>query len=69
MKYNVQAVEFREEMLRNLGERFTKEAEEIATENKRNVVSKEDMARAALRICLGYDRDVSVKNLIETARL
>lgn len=69
MKYNVQAVEFREEMLRNLGERFTKEAEEIATENKRNVVSKEDMARAALRICLGYDRDVSVKSLIETARL
>jgi histone H3/H4 len=49
MKYNIQAVEFREEMLRNLSKRFTEQAEEIATKDKRNVVSKEDMARAALQ--------------------
>jgi histone H3/H4 len=69
MKYNVQAIEFREEMLRNLGDRFTKMAEEIASKDKREIVSKEDMARAALLICKGYDREKDVKYLVKTGLL
>ena len=69
MKYNVQAVQLREDILRNLGHRFTEKAEEIASKDKRDVVSTEDMARAALVICLGYDRDISIKNLMKTGLL
>lgn len=67
--YNAQAIEFKDKMLKNLGKHFTEKAEEIASQDKRNCVSKEDMARAALRICIGYDREVSVKNLMENGRL
>ncbi len=69
MKYNVQAVEFKDEILKNFGTRFTEKAEEIASKDKRKVVSKEDMARAAILICIGYDRDKDIKNLMKTARL
>ena len=48
MKYNVQAIELRGEILQSLSDQFTERAEELASEDKREVVTKEDMYKAIL---------------------
>ena len=45
MKYNVQAIEFREEMINEFRKTVTERAERIAAEEKRETVSEQDMGK------------------------
>ena len=61
MKYNMEAIDYREELMKGLSKAITEDAEKFAKEDNRNVVSADDMGKAFL-ICIAQIGNKIVEN-------